>query len=218
MPLSNLFRKSNKKQSKSTFSRKKMNEVFGDPSLQEKRVAAATDVMKLFDRFFKPSEQDVHVETVLFSAACLSGTSLFRSFGYSQNTEPGTVVLSDQANQAGSNLMNLFMFFIQKYAVSLKPDQLVTTFADTNKPQMTILHIQENLQDSYHAIMEKYGLSYLDGARSGIVVCSMLYGHHCVDRKDIDLGLGAGIIGMGLVEGAKTTPFPLGPNNEKMNM
>lgn len=195
-----------------------MNEVFGDPSLQENRVAAATEVMKLFDRHFKPTEQDVHVETVLFSAACLAGTSLFRSFGYSQNTEPGTVVLSDQANQAGSNLMNLFMFFIQKYGVTLKPDQLATTFTDTNKPKMTILQIQESLQNSYHAIMEKHGLSYLDGARAGIVVCSMLFGHHCVNRKDIDLGLGAGIIGRGLVEGAKTTPFPHDHNKATMNM
>ena len=103
-----------------------MQEVFGDPSLQENRVAAATDVMKLFDRCFKPTEQDVHVETVLFSAACLAGTSLFRSFGYSQNTEPGSVILSDQANQAGSNLLNMFMFFIQNYGVTLKPDQSQT--------------------------------------------------------------------------------------------
>ena len=195
-----------------------MNEVFGDPSLQEKRVAAATDVMRLFDKFFNPTEEDVHVETVLFSAACLAGTSLFRSFGYSQNTEPGTVVLSDQANQAGSNLMKLFMFFIQKYGVSLKPNQLVTTFSNSNKPQMTILQIQENLQGSYHAIMEKHGLSYLDGARAGIVVCSMLFDHHCIDRKDIDLGLGAGIIGRGLVEGSKTTPFPLDTNKATMNL
>ena len=150
MPFSNLFRKPSKKQSKSASSRKEMNEVFGDPSLQEERVAAATDVMKLFDGFFKPTIQDVHVETVLFSAACLAGTSLFRSFRYSQNTEPGSIVLSDQANQAGSNLMNLFMFFIQKYGVTLKPDQLAIKFTKTNKPKMTILQVQENLT-KHHA-------------------------------------------------------------------
>ena len=114
--------------------------------------------------------------------------------------------------------MNLFMFFIQKYGVTLKPDQLAITFTDTNKPKMSILHVQENLQDSYHAIMEKHGLSYLDGARAGIVVCSMLYGHHCADRKDIDLGFGAGIIGRGIVEGAKTTPLPLDPNKATKNL
>jgi hypothetical protein len=211
MSFSNLFGKSKKRKSKSSSS-KEMNEVFGDPSLQEKRVAAATDVMKLFDRYFKPTEQEVHVETVLYSAACLAGTSLFRSFGFSQSTEPGSVILSDQANQGGSNLMNLFMFFIQNYGVTLQPDQLAITFTDTSKPKMTILQVQENLQDSYHAIMEKHGLSYLDGARAGIVVCSMLYGHHCANRKDIDLGFGAGIIGRGLIEGAKTSPLPLDPN------
>ena len=110
------------------------------------------------------------------------------------------------------------MFFIQNYGVSLKPDQIANTFTGTNKPKMTILQIQENLQDRYHAIMEKHGLSYLDGARAGIVVCSMLFGHHCANRKDIALGLGAGIIGRGLVEGSKTTPFPLDPNKAKMNL
>ena len=216
MPLSNYFRKFNKRESQSVSSRKSKNDVFGDPSLQKNRVSAAQDVMRLFDLHFKPTEKSVHVQTVLYTAACLAGTSLFRSFGYSQNTETGTVVLSDKANQEGQNLLNLFMFFIQNYGVKLKPSQLETNFTDGDKPHFTILEIQDSFQDNYQAIMEKHGLSFVDGARAGIVVCSMLFGHHCAHMKDVNINLGAGIIAMGLVEGAKSTPLPLDPNKATM--
>jgi hypothetical protein len=43
-----------------------------------------------------------------------------------------------------------------------------------------------------------------------MIVCSILFEHHTKKVKDIDLFIAAGIVAMGVVEGAKTAPPKLG--------
>jgi hypothetical protein len=207
MPLFDLF----KKPSKQTSSKQPTQEdVFGSPVLQKNRVDAATEVMGIFDRHFR-TPQGIHAGTVLSTAAWLSGTSLYRSFGYTQNPEPGAVMLSEKANQEFPKLLNLFHFYMFQGGVQLKPEQFILQPPDAHKPLKTILEIQDAHQDEYNAIMKRHGLDYMDGARAGIIVCSMVFSYHCTQRKDIDPRVGAGIISMGIVTGAKTVPMPLKP-------
>jgi hypothetical protein len=87
---------------------------------------------------------------------------------------------------------------------------LVTKFPEQDKPRMEVTQVQAEYQDSYHEIMKKHGLDYLNGARAGMVVCSIIFQHHCTVAKDIDPYVATGIVAMGVVEGAKTAPPPLG--------
>jgi hypothetical protein len=185
-----------------------MAEEFGAPELQKQRVEAATKVMGIFDRHFR-GPQGSHIGTVLSAAAWLTGTSLYRSFGFEPQVEPGTVVLSDKANEEGPKLLNLFLFFMYQNGLVIKPDQFILEIPDGYKPLKTITEVQEAHQEEYNAIMLSHGLDYVDGARSGIVVCSMLVDIHCVDKKDMDARLAAGMISMGIVAGTKTAPPPL---------
>ncbi len=182
-----------------------MAEEFGAPELQKDRVEAATKVMGIFDRHFR-GPQGSHIGTVLSAAAWLTGTSLYRSFGYEHQPEPGTVVLSEIANVEGPKLLNLFLFFLFQNGLRIKPDQFILETPDGYKPLKTITEIQAAHQDEYNQIMKKHGLNYVDGARSGIVVCSMLVTIHCVDKKDMDPRLAAGMVSMAVVEGTKTAP------------
>jgi hypothetical protein len=209
MPLSDLFKKSPKQEPPKRPSQEK---VFGSPALQKNRVDAATEVMGIFDRHFRTPE-GIHAGTVLSAGAWLAGTSLYRSFGYTQNPEPGTVMLSEKANQEFPKLINLFTFYMFQGGTQIKQDQFILQIPDMHKPLKTILQIQEAHQDEYNAIMKKHGLNYADGARAGIIVCSMLFGYLCVRRKDIDPRLGAGIISTEIVTGAKTSPMPLKPES-----
>jgi hypothetical protein len=59
--------------------------------------------------------------------------------------------------------------------------------------------------------MKKHGFDYLDGARAGIVLCSILFHHHCTLVKDIEPGVAAGLVAQGILEAAKTVPPPLKP-------
>jgi len=205
MPLSDLFKKSPKQEPPK---RPSQEEVFGSPALQKDRVDAATEVMGIFDRHFR-TPQGIHPGTVLSAAAWLAGTSLYRSFGYAQNPEPGTVMLSEIANREFPKLLDIFAFYMFQSGVRIKPDQFDLQTPDEFKPVKTLQQIQEAHQDEYNAIMKRHGLDYLEGARAGMIVCSMVFGYHCVQRKDIDPRVGAGIISMGIVTGAKTVPMPL---------
>ena len=205
MPLSDLFKKSSKPEPPR---RPSQEERFGSPALQKNRADAAAEVMGIFDRHFR-TPQGIHPGTVLSAAAWLAGTSLYRSFGYTQNPEPGTVMLSEKANQAFPKLLDLFTYYISKGGTPIKPEQFILETPESFKPLKTILQIQEAHQDEYNAIMKKHNLDYLDGARAGIIACAMLFNYHCVKRQDLDPRLGAGIISMGIVTGAKTAPMPL---------
>jgi hypothetical protein len=205
MPLSDLFKKSPKQ---APPKRPSQEQIFGSPALQKNRANAATEVMGIFDRHFRTPE-GIHPGTVLSAGAWLAGTSLYRSFGYTQNPEPGTVVLSEKANQEFPKLLDLFTYYIFQSGTQIKPDQFILQIPDAFKPLQTILQIQEAHQDEYNAIMKRHRLDYLDGARAGVIVCSMLFNYHCVKRQDLDPRLGAGIISMGIVAGAKTAPIPL---------
>jgi hypothetical protein len=66
--------------------------------------------------------------------------------------------------------------------------------------------------------MKNHGLDYLNGARAGMMVCSMVFQYHYTVAKDIDPYIATGIVAMGVVEGAKTAPPPLGSGgNTKSN-
>jgi hypothetical protein len=205
MPLSDLFKKSSTPQPPK---RPSQEEIFGSPALQKNRADAATEILKIFDRHFR-TPQGIHPGTVLSAAAWLAGTSLYRSFGYTQNPEPGTVMLSEKVNQEFPKLLDLFTYYMFRGGTQIKPEQFILETPDAFKPLRTILQIQEAHQAEYNAIMKKHNLDYLDGARAGIIVCSILFNYHCVKRQDLDPRLGAGIISIGVVTGAKTAPMPL---------
>jgi hypothetical protein len=205
MPLSDLFKKSSNQEPPK---RSSQEDIFGSPALQKNRADAAKEVMGIFDRHFR-TPQGIHPGTVLSAGAWLAGTSLYRSFGYAQNSEPGTVRLSEKANQQFPKLINLFTYYISQSGTQIKPEQFILQIPEAAKPLKTILQVQEAHQDEYNAIMKRHGLDYLDGARAGVIVCSMLFNYHCVKRQDLDLPLGAGLISMGIVTGAKTVPAPL---------
>jgi hypothetical protein len=161
-----------------------------------------------------------HAGTVLAVAARLAGSSLFRALNTDANIAPGTVVLSEEVNEAWPQLMNLFAFFCKQNGMDVMSKPFVTQFPEQDKPRMGVEEVLAEYQDQYHEIMKKHGLDYLNGARAGMVICSLVFQYHCKNARDIDPHVGTGIIAMGVVEGAKTAPPPLGsapkrsPRNE----
>jgi len=151
-----------------------------------------------------------HAGTVLSVTARLAGTSLYRSLNYKNNAAAGVVVLSNEVNEAWPQLMNLFAYYCKQNGFDVMSKSLVTQFPEKDKPLMNVDQVLQEYQEKYHEIMKKHGLGYLDGARAGMVVSSIIFKYHCATAKDIDPYVAAGIVAMGIVEGAKTTPPPFG--------
>lgn len=211
MPLSDLFKRSPKKETpKPPQDEPVRDDPFGSPEMQKKRYDAALEVLGVLQENFLSPDGKGHAGTILSVAAWLAGTSLYRSLNYKHNPTPGTVMLSDEVNESWPRLMNLFMYYCQRNGTELKPEQLVLETPEEHKPQIEISQAQGKFQDRYNEIMKKYDLDYLDGARAGMIACSIIFQYHCMRVKDIEPGVAAGIVSMGIVAGAKTSPPPLG--------
>jgi hypothetical protein len=207
MPISDLFKKSPKNEPA-------QDDPFGSPEMQKKRYEAAMDFLKVFQEKIPLVGGKPHAGTVLAVAARLAGSSLFRSLN-KKDVAPGMIVLSEEVNQASPRLLNLFAFYCQQNGFDVMSKPMVTKFPKQDEPLMTVEQVQREYQDQYNEIMKKHGLDYLDGARAGMIICSMIFQFHCVREKDIDPSVAAGIIAMGLVEGAKTAPPSLGSKPAK---
>lgn len=215
MQLSNLFKKSPKQESAKN--EPIQADPFGSPEMQKKRYDAAMEFLKVFQEKLPLVGGKPHAGTVLSVAGRLAGTSLFRSLN-TKDVTPGVVVLSEEVNQAYPQLLNLFAYYCKKNGMDVMSRPLVTEFPEQYKPLMEVAEVQAEYQDQYNAIMKKYGLDYLEGARAGMIICSILFQYHCVSSKDIDPFVATGIIAMGVVEGAKTAPPLLGSEPpRKMN-
>ena len=142
-------------------------------------------------------------------AARLAGTSLYRSLNYKKDVSPGVVVLSEEVNQAWPKLLNMFVFYCKQSGLDVMARPVVTKFPEKDKPLMDTDQILQEYQEQYHEIMKKHGLDYLDGARAGMIVSSIIFQYHCIKSKDIDPYVATGIVALGIVEGAKTAPPPL---------
>ena len=203
MPLSDLFKKPAKKEPPK-------NDPFGSPEMQKKRYDAALEFLGVLQNNFLSSDGKGHAGTTLSVAAWMAGTSLYRAMGYKQDPPPGTIMLSDEVNAAWPELMNLFLYYCQRNGTEIKPDQMVLELPAEQKSKIEIEEAQAQFQDIYNEIMKKQGLDHLDGARAGMIACSIVFHYHCTRTRDIDPNVAAGIVSMGVVAGAKMVPPPLG--------
>lgn len=214
MSIFDFFKKPSKKEPENTNGRRaskpSSDESFLSPEMQKKRHEAAMDFLKYFQGRTPLVEGKPHAGTALAVAARLAGTSLYRSLNYKNDFTPGVVVLSEEVNQAWPQLMNLFVFYCKQNGLDVTGQPLVTKFSEDDKPRMSVEEVQREYQDAYYEIMKNHGLDELNAARAGMVVASVVFEHHCKVVKDIDPRVATGIVAMGIVEGAKTAPPPLG--------
>jgi hypothetical protein len=210
MPLFDLFKKSSKQEPAH-------ENPLGSPEMQKKRYDAALEFLTNFQERMPLVGGKPHAGTVLAVAARLAGTSLYRSLHYKNDVAPGTVVLSEEVNAAWPQLMNLFAFYCKQNGIDVMAKPPMTEFSQKDKPRMTVEEVQREYQDKYREIMQKHGLDDLEAARAGIIVCSVIFQYHCTRAKDIDPYVAAGIVAMGIVEGAKTAPPPVGAGKAGTN-
>lgn len=211
MSLFDFFKKPSKKRGSSQPS--EVDKDLMSPEMQKKRYEAAMEFVKELQEKIPLVGGKPHAGTVLAIASRIAGTNLYRAMNYKQDVTPGTVVLSEEVNQAWPQLMNLFAFYCKQNGIDIMSKPPITEFPQKDKPLMTVEQVQLEYQDQYDAIMKKHGLDYLNAARAGMVISSIVFHFHCTEAKDIDPRIGAGIIAMGIVEGAKTVPPPLGTPN-----
>jgi hypothetical protein len=172
-------------------------------SLSQAQIQAATEfgttAMEAFDQ-----GGSFPAETVIGSVARMAGSFLFRSFGLPlTGIKPGSVVLSEQANQQGPRLVQILAGVLQGVGVKLDTSKVSAIQATTRGQKESFLQTQEVLETKFAAIREKYGLSDGEAAESAAVATAVLI-KNCATLLDPHMGFGLAVYGF--IEGAKTAP------------
>lgn len=176
-------------------------------SLSQAQLDAAsefgTGAMQTFDR-----GGTFPAGTVIGSVARMAGSFLLRSFGLAlSGIQPGSVVLSEQANQQGPRLIQVLSAVLQGIGVKLDKSKLAANPPTAGQLQEPFLDTQKALEMRFTGIRNKYGLSDAEAADSVVVATAVLI-KNCASSLDPHVGFGLAVYGF--IEGTKTAPAAAG--------
>jgi hypothetical protein len=171
---------------------------------------AALEFLSILDIKLASSDGSLHAGTMLSAAAWLTGTSLYRSFGFKEDAPSGSIIRSNEVNATWEGLMHLLeQYSFQRTDIPVGRLMMAATGApDCLRPQVEMLYVQSELQDRYNAVMKKHGFGYLEGARVGIILCSILIQQYHAARI-IEPETAVGLVAEKALEAARTIPSPL---------
>lgn len=166
---------------------------------------AAGQIVDLIATRLGQKERAVHPETAIASAARLAGSLLFSSFGIElKDCAPGTVVLSEQANEKGPQLISILGGMLQLMKVPLNAKELnARPTARGAEPKLTTLQTLELFRDDALKIAKDKGLTLEEAAQSAAVATAFIV-REC--SKDITAEIGFNAAALGFIEGCKTAP------------
>jgi hypothetical protein len=187
-----------------------VSRVKDSPSLPKKLSIgrqAALEFLPILKTKLAAPDGRPHAGTMLCAAAWLTGTSLHRSFNFKREYQPGTILNSEKVNKEWESLIYLLeQYNFQQADIPVGRLVLAAMGAPAFfKPQLEMPHVQSELQGQYNTVMKKHGFNYLDGARVGVILCSILIQRYS-RAGIIDPEVAAGIVAQGIFEAARAVP------------
>jgi hypothetical protein len=156
------------------------------------------------------SRQGLHAETLIASAARMSGTMLVRGWLDAGNgPEPGATLLSGQADRQGPGLVDALLQTLHRLGHPQVGDRGFGDAAlSTDLSRLSLAQTQTLLEPWYRKTQQLSGLSDQAAAMAGAVSTAMQI-HQCRDVIDVEAACGLAV--NGLVESMKTVPVSLAP-------
>lgn len=153
--------------------------------------------------------RSIHPETAIAASARISGSLLLRSFGIDlEATEPGTVLLSSEANEKGPVLVNLLSAFLAKNQIELDSTKLGGTLEHRGaEPNLKTQESLALLQVDALKIAAQHSLSLQEAAEAAALATGFIV-KECV--ASIGGEIGFNVASFGFIEGIKTVPPHLG--------
>jgi hypothetical protein len=146
----------------------------------------------------------IHSETAIAACARLSGSLLLRSFNFPLETsEPGTVLLSEEANQKGPELINTMLGFLSTAGVPIDQLKVDHQAGRGEEPHLNIDAALNLLQVDAITIGKRHGLQ-LDQSAQAVALATGFIVKECIPQ--IGAGVALNVAMYGFVEGSKTIP------------
>lgn len=151
------------------------------------------------------SGRAIHPETAISSAARLAGSLLLRSFNLNiSSIEPGTILLSNEANEKGPLLVATMATFLSKRGFSLDNSLLGGEQSKRGaEPNLTILQALSTFQEDALQIIKRNGLSLEEAAHSAALATGFIV-KECAANTGAEIGFN--VAAYGFIEGCKTVP------------
>ena len=147
----------------------------------------------------------VHPETAIASAARIAGSLLFSSFELElKDCAPGTVVLSEQANEKGPQLISILGGMLELMKVPLDAQRLnAQPAARGEQPTLNTLETLVLFRDGALKIAQDQGLTLEEAAQAAAVATAYIV-RECSAAIGAEVGFNAAAFGF--IEGSKTAP------------
>ncbi|WP_431633823.1 hypothetical protein ACQVBX_09340 [Dyella sp. KULCS107] len=147
----------------------------------------------------------VHAETAIAAAARLSGSLLLRSFNLDINKfEPGSVLLSEKANEEGPQLINILGSMLQNFGVVLDKSKIGGSNAlRGEEPKLSVVQSLVLLQEDAVRIAEENRLSLKEAAQSAAMGTAFIV-KECAGKIGAEVSFNVALYGV--IEGSKTVP------------
>lgn len=134
---------------------------------------AVGDIVETVVLVIGKGSREIDTTDAISSTARLAGSFLFRSFGLKvTGASPGTVVLSEEANVKGPQLVNITYAVLQNMGVSI--DNNKVSGASDKQPSENFVDVIGRLQGPVLEIMNKYDLSYEQMAQSAAIATAFI--------------------------------------------
>lgn len=150
-------------------------------------------------------ERAIHPATAISTAARLSGSFLFRTFGFqTDGQEPGSILLSEQANEKGTQLINIVGSYLTNSNIAIDQTKLGAVGEDKElKPKITFLRAISLVQNEALEICVRHGLNMEQSAQS-VAAATAFIVKECAAQITVETGFNIAIYGF--IEGSKTVP------------
>jgi hypothetical protein len=169
----------------------------------------ALELLSLLSSKFVASDGSPHAATILCAAAWLTGMSLYQSVQCQQNSPSGTSVRSQDVNREWENLVYLLETYnLQRADIPIGQVVLAAMGRPQSfRPRAEMPDVQRELEEPYNTVIKKHGLDDREGARVGILLCSMLIQQYSRDGM-IATDAATGVVAQGIFEAARQGSLP----------
>lgn len=162
---------------------------------------AVNDIVELIALKLGNEKRELNIIDAIATCARLAGSLLFRSFDFQiVDAKPGTVMLSENANSKGPELVNITHTVLQNFGITIDSQKMNNSSGEETK--INFLNAIDLVQNEALEIMNKYNLSYEQLAHSTAIATAFII----QQSPNIPAETGFGKAIYHYIEGSKTYP------------
>lgn len=180
--------------------------------ITENQNKAVDDIVEMVVSVIGKGSREIDTTEAISSTARLAGSFLFRSFGFKvDNAKPGTVMLSEDANTKGPQLINITHAILHNFGIQI--DNSKMSNGNNKQAKSNFIDVIGKVQVPALEIMRKNDLSYEQMAQSAAIATAFII----QQSNNITPEEGFGTAIYHYIEGSKTYPPDFEENTKSEN-